>query len=240
VVWCRSTSALTSYAALRGSKGWYAGTDVIESRSEEGWTVRRHVADTFDRPNIRLVEPSEVARAVSVQVMAFSADPCMRALWPEPRDYLRNFPDLVYGFGGGAFAHGAAHVTDGFVGGTLWLPPGVTPDGSALERLVEGTVPEPRRSEVLSVLEQMDAAHPKGTHWHLAFIGVDPAQQGKGIGGTLLGQTLARVDDQHVHAYLESSNPANVPLYRRHGFEVIREIRVRKFPPVIPMVRLPR
>ena len=29
--------------------------------------------------------------------MAFSADPCMRAMWPEPRDYLRNFPDLVYG-----------------------------------------------------------------------------------------------------------------------------------------------
>ena len=43
-----------------------------------------------------------------------------------------------------------------------------------------------------------------------------------------------------ISAYLESSNPANVPLYRRHGFEVIREIRVGKFPTVIPMVRLPR
>jgi ribosomal protein S18 acetylase RimI-like enzyme len=202
--------------------------------------VRTHVNDAVDRAKVRPVEPSEVARAVSVQVTAFSADPCMRAMWPEPRDYLRNFPDLVYGFGGGAFAHGAAHVTDSFAGGTLWLPPGVAPDGPALERLVEGTIPEPRRSEVLSVLEQMDAAHPKEPHWHLAFIGVDPAHQGKGIGGALLGQTLARVDEQRMHAYLESSNPANVPLYRRHGFEVIREIRVGKFPPVIPMVRLPR
>jgi GNAT superfamily N-acetyltransferase len=180
--------------------------------------MRTHVDDTRVRSEIRPVEPSEVARAVSVQVMAFSADPCMRALWPEPRDYLRNFPDLVYGFGGGAFPHRAAHVSDSFVGGTLWLPPGVAPDGPALERLVEGTVPEPRRSEILS----------------------DPAHQGKGIGATLLGQTLARVDEQHVHAYLESSNPANVPLYQRHGFEVIREIRVGEFPPVIPMIRLPR
>jgi len=202
--------------------------------------VRKNVDDTLTRPKIRPVEPSEVARAVSVQVMAFSADPCMRALWPEPRDYLRNFPDLVYGFGGGAFPHRAAHVSDEFVGGTLWLPPGVVPDGPALERLVERTVPEPRRSEIFSVLEQMGAAHPKEPHWHLAFIGVDPAHQGKGIGGTLLGQTLARIDEQHVHAYLESSNPANVPLYERHGFEVIREIRVGEFPPVIPMVRLPR
>ena len=57
--------------------------------------MRKNVDDTLARPKIRPVEPSEVARAVSVQVMAFSADPCMRALWPEPRDYLRNFPDLV-------------------------------------------------------------------------------------------------------------------------------------------------
>jgi GNAT superfamily N-acetyltransferase len=196
--------------------------------------------DPIQGPKIRPVEPSEVARAISVQIMAFGADPCMRAMWPEPCDYIRNFPDLVYGFGGGAFAHGAAHVTETFVGGTLWLPPGVAPDGPALERLIEGTVPKPRRSEVLSVLEQMDAAHPKERHWHLAFIGVDPAHQGKGIGGALLGTTLSRVDEQHVHAYLESSNPANVPLYRRHGFEVICEIRVGTFPPVIPMVRLPR
>jgi ribosomal protein S18 acetylase RimI-like enzyme len=198
------------------------------------------VRDAIDPLKVRPVEPSEVARAVSVQVMAFGADPCMRAMWPEPREYLRNFPDLVYGFGGGAFAHGAAHVTDGFVGGTLWLPPGVTPDGPALERLIDDTIREPRRSEFLSVLEQMDAAHPKEPHWHLAFIGVDPAHHGKGIGSGLLGKMLARIDEQQVHAYLESSNPANVPLYLRHGFEVIREIRVGTFPLVIPMTRPPR
>jgi ribosomal protein S18 acetylase RimI-like enzyme len=101
-------------------------------------------------------------------------------------------------------------------------------------------VAEPRRSEFLSVLEQMEAEHPKERHWHLAFLGVDPAHHGKGIGGVLLGRTLAHIDAQHEHAYLESSNPANVPLYRRHGFEVIREIRVGNFPPVIPMIRLPR
>jgi len=51
--------------------------------------------------------------------------------------------------------------------------------------------------------------------------------------------TLTRVDEQHLHAYLESSNPANVPLYRRHGFEVVREIRMQGVPPVVPMVRPP-
>jgi hypothetical protein len=30
------------------------------------------------------------------------------------------------------------------------------------------------------------------------------------------------------------------PVMRRHGFEVIREIRVGASPPVTPMIRLPR
>jgi ribosomal protein S18 acetylase RimI-like enzyme len=120
------------------------------------------------------------------------------------------------------------------------LPPGIIPDGPALERLLVSTVPEPRRSQFLAVLDQMEASQPKERHWHLALIGVDPSQQRKRIGDTLLRETLARVDDQQVFAYLESSNPANIPFYQHHGFEVIREIRVDDFPPVIPMVRRPR
>ena len=193
-----------------------------------------------DEPNIHAVQAGDVLRAVSLQVTAFSADPIMRWMWPEPRDYLRNFPDFVHGFGGAAFAHGGAFVTDDFIGGALWLPPGVSPHGEALERLMEGTVAEPARSEGGSMLEQISAAHPREPHWHLAFIGVDPAHQGRGLGAALLRHTLAQVDEQHLHAYLESSNPANVSLYRRHGFEVIREIVVGGSPTVIPMVRLPR
>src|SRR5262245_29150969 len=194
----------------------------------------------MDQTKIRDVSRGEVQRAVSLQVMAFSSDPIMRWMWPEPHEYLRNFPDLVRGFGGRAFEHDAAHVTDDFVGGTLWLPPGVTPDGEALERLMSETVAERKRSEVFPILEQMGEAHPHEPHWHLTFIGVDPTRQGEGIGAALLQHTLARVDQTHRHAYLESSNPANVPLYRRHGFEVIREIRVGDAPPVIPMLRAPR
>lgn len=62
--------------------------------------MRTFADDTIARPKSRLVESGEVERAVSVQGMAFSADPCMRALWPEPGDYLRHFPDLVDGFEG--------------------------------------------------------------------------------------------------------------------------------------------
>jgi ribosomal protein S18 acetylase RimI-like enzyme len=194
----------------------------------------------MDRPEIRVADQAEAARAVSVQLMAFSSDPVTRWLWPEPHEYVNHFPAFVRGFGGRAFENGAAHVTNDFLGGSLWLPPGVTPDGDALEMLVNETVAEPGRSEVFSILEQLDEAHPEEPHWHLAFIGVDPTRRGKGTGAALLRYALARIDDLHEHCYLESSNPANISLYERHGFELIREIRVGGSPPLFPMIRPPR
>jgi hypothetical protein len=41
-------------------------------------------------------------------------------------------------------------------------------------------------------------------------------------------------------AYLESSNPKNVPLYERHGFEVMGCVQPGEFPGLYPMVRQPR
>jgi len=48
---------------------------------------------------------------------------------------------------------------------------------------------------------------------------------------------LTRCDEDGVIAYLESSNPADISLYQRHGFEVIGEIRVGDAPVVTPMLR---
>jgi ribosomal protein S18 acetylase RimI-like enzyme len=192
------------------------------------------------RTQCRPLARDEVARAVSVQLAAFIADPVMRWLWPEAHQYVSHFPRLVHGFGGGAFDNDGADVIEGFLGGTLWLAPGVHPDEDALDRLMKETVAEPTRSECLAVLEQMTECHPKETHWHLAFIGVDAAHQGKGVGADLMRHRLAQIDATRLHAYLESSNPRNVHFYQRHGFEIIREIRVGGSPPVIPMVRRPR
>jgi GNAT superfamily N-acetyltransferase len=193
----------------------------------------------MQEPTVRTVDPSEAARAVSVQLLAFVSDPIMRWMWPDPHVYVQSFPVLVRGFGGRAFAQRAAHIAEDFSGGTLWLPPGVSPDVDALEALMRDTLPGPVRSEAYAMLEQMGEAHPTETHWHLAVIGVDPRHHRKGIGSALLQHMLARIDEEGLHAYLESSNPANIPLYQRHGFAVTGEIRVGDSPPVFPMVRPP-
>ena len=194
----------------------------------------------MSRVKIQTVQPSEIERAVAVELLAFVSDPVMRWLWPDPDEYVRQFPRFVRSFGGRAFEHGSAHVSEDFGGVALWLPVGVEVDGDAVEDLFRETTVEPVKSEVLSILEQMGSHHTPEPHWYLAVIGVDPAQQSKGIGSELLQYALAPCDEQGLFAYLESSNPANVPFYQRHGFEVVAEIQVGSSPTVRPMIRSPR
>ncbi len=92
----------------------------------------------------------------------------------------------------------------------------------------------------------MGRYHPTDPHWYLPLIGVDPSQQGKGYGSALMQHALVPCDRDNKIAYLESSNPSsnheprNIPLYERHGFEILGTIQVGTSPPIFPMLRKPR
>ena len=80
-----------------------------------------------------------------------------------------------------------------------------------------------------------------GPHWYLWGLGVEPSEQGKGIGGALMLPILARAEAEGVPCYLETQNEANVPFYRKHGFEVVSDGEVPKRGlRVWAMVRAPR
>lgn len=72
------------------------------------------------------------------------------------------------------------------------------------------------------------------------MIGVDPAKQGNGYGSALLKHAVERCDGEGKPAYLESSSPRSIPLYQRHGFELLGTIQVGSSPPLFPMLREPR
>jgi ribosomal protein S18 acetylase RimI-like enzyme len=191
-------------------------------------------------PIIKTATASDEAPAIAVVVLAFSADPAARWTWPDPNQYLMHFPSFVRAFGGKAFAHGSAYYVDGYAGAALWLPPEVRPDEDALITLLQRTVSAEVQKDVFAVFEQMGRYHPREPHWYLPLIGVDPRQQGKGHGAALLQHTLIPCNRDHTLAYLESTNPKNIPLYERHGFELLDTIQVGASPPIFPMLRTPR
>jgi ribosomal protein S18 acetylase RimI-like enzyme len=63
------------------------------------------------------------------------------------------------------------------------------------------------------------AAHlPDGRYHYLHFVGVKSAHQGKGWGGAIIREGLARADAEGLPTWLETATPENVPLYERLGF----------------------
>lgn len=96
----------------------------------------------------------------------------------------------------------------------------------------------PRMAGAISAIEKV---HPEEEHYYLEALGTRQDLQGKGIGSAVIAHVLDRCDEEGLPAYLESSNPRNIPFYARHGFEVTREIDVGKgAPTVTAMWRQPR
>ena len=186
------------------------------------------------------VQEGEKDRAFDTLVLAFTADPVTRWLYPEAWDYLTYFPKFLAAFGGKAFAEQTVWRLCAFCAVALWRPPRVDADGDAIVAVLKETVAPEQHEDAFAVLGKMDDAHPRLPHWYLAWFGVDAAVQGRGLGGRLMKQCLAIVDEDHLPAYLNSSNPRNISFYGRHGFEVTSEAQAGACPPVISMLRVAR
>ena len=191
-------------------------------------------------PTITTATATDEAPVIAVVELAFSMDPAARWTWPDPQQYLLHFPDFVKAFGGNAFAHESAYYVEAYAGAALWLPPGVHHDEEALTALLQRTGSAQFRNDGPALFERMGRHHPQEPHWYLPFIGVDPLHQGEGYGAALMQHALVPCDRDHTPAYLESSNPKNIPLYERHGFELLGTIQVGTSPPIFPMLRTPR
>jgi ribosomal protein S18 acetylase RimI-like enzyme len=191
-------------------------------------------------PVVRTGATADADAIIDVITLAFSADPMARWSLPDPHTYLAVMPAVIRAFGERAFDAGTADVVDGFRGAALWLPPGAEPDGEQLASLMETHAPASVVDDMQGVFDQMAQFHPHDPHWYLPLIGVDPAAQGQGLGAMLLKHALARIDAVGLPAYLESSNPRNISLYQRHGFEILGRIQVGSSPLMTPMLRNPQ
>jgi GNAT superfamily N-acetyltransferase len=192
-------------------------------------------------PDVAVRSASEEDRQVVIDVitLAFSTDPMARWAYPHPATYLVAMPETIKAFGGKGFAHGSVHLADEGAAAAMWLPPGVESDAERLGELSERYSPPERLTEMMQVFEQMGAYHPHEPCWFLPLIGVDPTRQGHGYGSALLRHALEQCDRDKVAAYLESSNPRNVPLYERHGFQALGSIQAGSSPTIVPMLRRP-
>ena len=189
--------------------------------------------------DIRVATRADEAQLLDTLTLAFAADPIVRYWWSGASEYLEWWPKFVLAMGERGLDAGATLVTSGFEAVSMWLPPGVEPDPARIAAL---DLPGDEGSEEVSAefRTEMDRYHPTTPHWYLWTLGVDARCQGRGVGSALLKHKLAQIDAEGATAYLEASDPKNVPFYERHGFEALGVIRVRDIPPLTPMIRAGR
>jgi GNAT superfamily N-acetyltransferase len=179
---------------------------------------------------------------------AFFDDPVMSWMLPDAEQRRRKLHKLFtaltkYHHLGQGGVEVAEDDAGGIGGAALWDPPGRWRHTRVQElRAMPGLLMAFGRSLARGVAleEMMKEAHPEEPHWYLAVIGSDPAVRGKGYGQVLMRSRLDHCDAEHAPAYLESSNPDNVPYYQRFGFEVTGEITPPGGPSLIPMWRAAR
>lgn len=183
-------------------------------------------ADATSAPIIDRVGPEHTAMLADIFSDSFDADPVMNWIIPETQLYpgfYRMMIDQLFG------QHNHMYMDREQRGASLWLPPGVhfNLPMSAAQIVLMLRLVFKRGFSVLKRLENVQQVtgqyHPDFPHYYLQSLGARVANQGQGVGSALLKATLPRCDSQQVPAYLESSNERNVPLYERHGFEVIGE-----------------
>lgn len=192
-----------------------------------------------DLPPIRAAGRNEQDSLLDTLALAFARDPMVRFWWPQANAYLHWWRKFLYTRGEQGFEHGSVMVTEGYEAVAMWLPPGVEPDPAALQALDQemGDGPEEAEQASQALRDEMARYHPQEPHWYLWALGVDPRLQGKGLGGHIVRHTLRQIDAAGSFAYLESSDPNNVPFYERLGFEVVAVIEVPGLPPLTPMIR---
>ena len=173
---------------------------------------------------IRPASPGEVPALAGVVARAFAADPMITWPFGAVDDLPARIQAMFEIVDSPYAAEGWIHVAAGGLGVMSLLPPG----SAGREREIgEATTPAvgaltadggARYERMWSWID--DVMGRQQPHWLLDQLAVDPAAQGRGIGGAMLRFAIGRAESDGLPLVLETAVAGNVALYERFGFRV--------------------
>jgi len=179
---------------------------------------------------VRLAQ-AQLQQAINVMGKAFVDDPFLRHLAPDQTQRARLTPEFVGIVVKYCFLYGEVWTLPSLAGVACWLTPGKTsPTLGGMLRTGMITMPFKfgwagfqRFNRVVSYTDTLHKQFAPDPHWYLWGLGVDPEQQGQGLGNSLLQPVLSKADGAGQLCYLETQNESNLSFYRKHGFEVVSD-----------------
>ena len=182
-------------------------------------------------PEIGRVAQTQIEVAAGVLARAFHNDPPMAYAIPDAVERARLLPQLMKTFVTYATMFGDPLTTaKPLQAVALWLPLAEfdTPERDREAGL--DTIPDilgrenfARLVHIANIAERFHKQSAPEPHLYLQFLGVEPARQGQGLGSSLIRPMLERADAKGLRCYLETFQPRNVPLYKKHGFKIAIE-----------------
>lgn len=180
-------------------------------------------------PTVRSATSDDVAALGSVLGRAFADDPIWRWIYPQP-DRGRRLARMFRALLAVSLARGAMVLTDEARAGVAIWQRSDDRDLGLVGNVRMGAamvVSRARLRRGQAVIREIERRHPRHPpHWYLSVLGTDPQHQGTGVGSALVRRVVDDPANAGEAAYLETETEANVPFYRRFGFEVMDELDV--------------
>ncbi len=168
---------------------------------------------------------------VETVVRAFEFDPAFRYFFPSDSEYREQSRHLVEYLFDKRVAQGTAWAIAEAQAVALWDHPrsrlsasDIARDESLGVRLSQAIGRDAAKRLALYDAATTAAFPDNEEYWYLGILAVDPDHQGTGLGSAILKDGMARAHAEGLPAYLETTNPDNVPYYRYHGWDLVQTI----------------
>ena len=175
-----------------------------------------------DRTIAALEAPS--SQVIETFVQAFQDDPALSWIMPDPNKRRRALPRFFAVMAEQSHRLGTVLASGSHNAAALLYPSGTVKDGGLWDSLRLLAIFKGDLPRGLKVAEAMHARHPHPQpHTCLRYLAVAPEAQGKGWGGVVVRDTIARAAAKGEGVLLETAKESNVAIYARLGFEISEE-----------------
>ena len=178
----------------------------------------------------RIAGPDDIDLVTRTIALAFDGDPVWGPAMGGGATTLEQKTAIWRLFVAGAIRYPWTSIVGDGDAVSVWFPPdGIELDEAgqaALSDLLTATLGAAATTEFHSLVDRFEANHRIDVaHAYLSLLATHPDQRGRGLGMALLADDLRRLDELHLSAWLESTNPVNDRRYQSVGFEPVGSFR---------------